>query len=291
MFSKICKLIENYKSIFIIAFALILTICFETFQQIFYLKRFNLSDNVEFFKILKSQSYRWGIWLLIGFLLPFFIKKDSCKEASLQLFFKYVSIILLLVIVNVCVISIIQMIISNAVFSFENFFSEYFLFFLFQKTPMYALGYCAISIILFFGFENKKLTFEILQLIQIKKTNEIEYQKIKEKNTDRAEILNIKIGNKRKLIPVEEIVWLEADDYCVNVHTEDKPSYSMRSSLKSLEDKLKNNFLRVHRKAIVNMNMVKELDLSTNPSLILKNDIKIPVSKSNLKEVKAFLNS
>ena len=106
----------------------------------------------------------------------------------------------------------------------------------------------------------------------------------------KTKILNIKIGNKRKIISVNEIMWLEADDYCVLVHTINDPSYTMRISLKALQEKLSNNFLRVHRKGIVNMDMVKELNLNSNPRLVLKNDQEVIVSKSNLKFVKDFLD-
>ncbi len=64
----------------------------------------------------------------------------------------------------------------------------------------------------------------------------------------------------------------------------------MRSSLKALEEKLNTNFMRVHRKAIVNMTMAKELNLSQTPNLTLNNDEQVIVSKRNLKSVKKYLS-
>ena len=63
----------------------------------------------------------------------------------------------------------------------------------------------------------------------------------------------------------------------------------MRISLKALQEILNDDFLRVHRKGIVNMKMVKELSLSSNPSILLTNNDKVIVSKSNLKKVKDYL--
>ncbi|NVK53773.1 MAG: LytTR family transcriptional regulator DNA-binding domain-containing protein [Flavobacteriaceae bacterium] len=181
------------------------------------------------------------------------------------------------------------MIISKTEVTISNFFYEYFLFYVFQKSPTYILGYIAITVILFLSFSKEILQIEVQELIEIKNSNDKIYKKLKEVNTDKAKILNIKIGNKRKIIPVDDITWLEADNYCVNVHTINNPSYSMRSTLKSLEKKLGDNFLRVHRKGIVNMDKVREYYLATNPRVILINNQEVSVSKSNLKLVKSFL--
>lgn len=288
---SIVNKISTKKNIAFIIVVLLLTICFETFQQVFYIERFELYENVQFFDLLKNQFYRWLIWLLLGFSLVFFVQKDINKTPNLSFFSKYFGIILLLVFVNILIISIVQITISDEIFSISKFFSEYFLFYVFQKSPIYILGYIAITIILFLNFTNDKLQIEVQELIAIKKTNDIIYHQLKEANTDKAKVLNIKVGNKRKIIPVDTITWLEADDYCVIVHTINNPSYSMRVSLKSLQEKLENNFLRVHRKGIVNMDMAKELKLATNPRLILKDNQEVSISKSNLKIVKSYLDN
>lgn len=283
------KKISSTGNIIFILFVLLLTICFETFQQLFYIERFSLFENVQFFELLKNQFYRWIIWFVVGILLVFIVRKDVKKEPDFRLFFKYFIIIILLVALNILVISTVQMVISKAEVTISDFFSEYFLFYVFQKSPIYILGYIAITIILFLSFSKEILQIEVQELIELKNHNDKVYKKLKEVSTDKAKILNIKIGNKRKIIPVADITWLEADDYCVIVHTINNPSYSMRSTLKSLEEKLEDNFLRVHRKGIVNMDKVKEYNLATNPRVILINNQEVTVSKSNLKLVKSFL--
>lgn len=270
---------------------LLLTICFETFQQMFYIDRFNIYDDVHFFDLLKNQFYRWIIWFVIGVLLVYFVQSDVKKEPNVMLFLKYFGIIVLLVVVNVFIISSIRIMLSDDIFSLSKFYSEYFLFYVFQKSPIYTLGYIAITIILFLSYSKDLLQVEVLELIELKKSNDKLYHQLKSANTDKTKVLNIKVGNKRKIIPVDIITWLEADDYCVIVHTVDNPSYSMRSTLKSLEEKLGDNFLRVHRKGIVNMSMTKEFNLASNPHLVLKDNQEVLVSKSKLKEVKEFLEN
>ncbi|MBR9915412.1 MAG: response regulator transcription factor [Algicola sp.] len=198
--------------------------------------------------------------------------------------------ILILVAINILVISVCQILISNTPFSWSILYSEFIPFFTYQKVPMYTLGYIAISIIVYLYFENEKLQISVQELSELKLTHSKLYKKLSETIDEKTTILNIKIGNKRKIIPTDHICWIEADDYCVKVHTIHDKAYTMRSSLKALENKLSHNFLRVHRKAIVNMDKTKELQLSQPPNILLHNGSKIPVSKSQLRTVKNFLD-
>lgn len=264
-----------------------MAILFETLQQFYYIKRFNLAQDVQFIQLLKTQSYKWLVWLVLSMFLLVFTKNQSFKKTN---YLKYSLFIFSLVFLCVLIISIIEFINSGNVFTSKTFFNEYVTFFTFQKAPIYTLGYIAITIIIHFYFTNEKLQIEVEQLSELKKTNTELYKKLGKHIDDKATVLNIKIGNNRKIIYVKDISWIEADDYCVIVHTNNDTAYTMRSTLKALENKLSNNFLRVHRKAIANMDMAKELNLSQSPKLILQNNIEIPVSKSNLKTVKDFID-
>lgn len=267
-----------------------LAITFETFQQLYYISRFQPEVSVTFFEILKTQSYRWLIWLLLSLVLVWYFGAQLSKPKTTLHILKLLGLIIGLVTLNLVIISLTSMLMSGDPFSMANLFSEYLPFFMYQKAPIYILGYIAISLILQLYFENEKLQIEVQELSELKLTNARLFKKLSATIDEKTTVLNIKIGNKRKIIPVTEISWIEADDYCVKVHTTSNGSYTMRSSLKALEEKLSSNFLRVHRKAIVNMTFAKELNISGTPNLVLDNDMHIPVSKSNLKTVKDFLN-
>lgn len=268
-----------------------MAILFETFQQLYYIKRFNLAENIKFIEVLKTQSYKWFIWVLLSLILIAYTKKQSIQKTHYTIgFLKYALVILSLVFLSVLIISIIQLTISEDTFSLNLLFSEYVTFFIFQKAPIYTLGYIAITIIMHYYFTNEILQIKVEKLSELKTINKELYKKLSKHIDDKTSVLNIKIGNNRKIIPVKNINWIEADDYCVIVHTNKNTSYTMRSTLKALEKKLDNNFLRVHRKAIANMDVAKELNLSNSPKLILQNNIEIPISKSNLKTVKNFIN-
>ncbi|WP_152611406.1 LytR/AlgR family response regulator transcription factor [Psychroserpens mesophilus] len=289
MLSKFKDISNSRRSILIIALIILIAITFETLQQMYYIKRFQIDENIAFFDILKAQAYRWIIWLLFSLVLVWYIKAQTFKLKIAFNIFKLIGIIFCLVFLNIFIISLSQMILSEYSFSLTELFTEFIPFFTYQKAPIYTLGYIAISLILYLYFDNEKLQIEVQKLSELKQTNTKLYNKLRTQVDEKSTVLNIKIGNKRKIIPVEQISWIEADDYCVKVHTTTNKTYTMRSSLKALEEKLNTNFLRVHRKAIVNMDLARELHLANTPNLVLKNKTEIPVSKSNLRSVKDFL--
>jgi len=279
------------RSITIIIILLIVAITFETFQQLYYIQRYEINDDITFFDILKSQSYKWLVWVLLSVPLIFYIKKRANKsEFVLINFVKLALFILALVFINVLIVSISQHYKSTDWFSWSVLTREYIPFFTFQKSPIYTLGYISISIILYFYFINRDLQVEVQKLSELKEINLKLYNELKSEINDKTTILNIKIGNTRKIISVEEIVWIQADDYCAKLHLLSGKSYTMRSTLKDLERKLQDPFLRVHRKAIVNMRMTKELTLGDNPTLVLTTNDKIRVSKSNLSAIREFIS-
>lgn len=288
MLTKLKYSSNSRRSILIIALVIFIAITFETLQQLYYIKRFQIAEGVTFFDILKTQAYRWLIWVLLSLILVWYVKTEITRLKTTLSLFKLIGIILGLVFINIVIIALSQMILSQNEFSFIDLLSEYIPFFTYQKAPIYTLGYIAISLILYLYFENEKLQIEVQKLSELKLSNSKLYKKLRTQIDEKSTVLSIKIGNKHKIIPVDQISWIEADDYCVKVHTTTNKTYTMRSSLKALEEKLNSNFLRVHRKAIVNMNLAKELHLANTPNLVLKNETEIPVSKSNLRTVKDF---
>lgn len=290
MLEVLSKISNSKRSLLFIVFILVMTIVFETSQQLFYIRRFDLNQ-ATFLGLLKAQAFRWLVWTFLSFpLIWYSYKMTTKKHTNSKLYYNYALVILGLVFLNIIIIAIGQISINNQSITLERLFNDYITFYIFQKVPIYSLGYIAIAIISHLYFVKEQMQIKIESLIEVKKTNLELYKKLSQNMDDKASVLNIKIGNKRKIIPVENICWIEADDYCVKVHTSTDNTYTMRISLKALEEKLSTKFLRVHRKAIVNMSLVKELHTSGAPTLVLENEIQIPVSKSNLKIVRDFLN-
>ena len=63
-----------------------------------------------------------------------------------------------------------------------------------------------------------------------------------------------------RLLPVEQITWIEADGMYVKLHTRDGGVHLHRGLLGSLDSSLDNRqFVRIHRSTVVNIDLVNEL--------------------------------
>ena len=184
------KHIRGYQRILMLTFTVFfLTITFETSQQLYYIKRFNLGDDVTYFFLLKSQAYRWLIWVLLSGFIFWYLKSRSINQSiSINTIIKYSGLILGLTAVNIFIISISQFIVNGDTFTVQKFTSDYLQFFMFQKAPMYILGYIAITIIIHLYVVNEQLQVKVQHLSELKTTNSNLYKKLKEKMDDRTSV-------------------------------------------------------------------------------------------------------
>lgn len=101
--------------------------------------------------------------------------------------------------------------------------------------------------------------------------------------------LVFKTGDRAVVLKAEEIVWIEAEDYYVLVHST-RGRHLVRLPLASLEERLDPQFfVRAHRGAIVNLREVKELDQSDRASLVMSDGARVPVSRSRRRKVEERL--
>ena len=82
----------------------------------------------------------------------------------------------------------------------------------------------------------------------------------------------VKVGERMLFVRIDDIVYFSAEEKYVTIHTKDRKSYISDSTLKTLEDKLDEKFLRVHRSLLVNVNRIKEIDKHYESRYILKMD-------------------
>lgn len=99
--------------------------------------------------------------------------------------------------------------------------------------------------------------------------------------------LAVRSKGRTLLLRVEEVVWIESQDYYVRVHT---PRHRplLRATLASLEEGLDpERFCRVHRSAIVNLRAVEELvsDSTGRKAVLLSDGSRVRVSRSRLRRV------
>lgn len=95
--------------------------------------------------------------------------------------------------------------------------------------------------------------------------------------------IQIKTGDKYQLVKLEEICFLKADEKYVELHTKDQ-KHLITDSLNGLADQLPEDFVRVHRSVIINLNYVKEIiRLSNNLFEVRMQDSlgsRLPVSRN-----------
>ena len=92
-----------------------------------------------------------------------------------------------------------------------------------------------------------------------KRMNKAQLSQLREQETTavRSKIC-IKNRGSLELIPIEEIIYFKADQKYVTLRTADQ-EYLIEESLKALEDEFSNQFIRIHRNALVAQHMLHGL--------------------------------
>jgi two-component system LytT family response regulator len=83
-----------------------------------------------------------------------------------------------------------------------------------------------------------------------------------------SKTLTVKIGDKILLIKLADIIYIEAEDKYVFLHTTDGKKHLTEYTLSVLEEKLPEQFLRVHRGTIINTDCIKEIRKSFNSAFV-----------------------
>lgn len=101
----------------------------------------------------------------------------------------------------------------------------------------------------------------------------------------------IKDGSKIKIIPVQDVFYLEAADDYVKIHT--KEGYFLKNkTMNHFEQALDaQHFVRSHRSYIVNIQQITRIDPyeKDNHVAVLRSGAKVPVSRSGYGKLKAVL--
>lgn len=114
---------------------------------------------------------------------------------------------------------------------------------------------------------------------------------IQDKEESNLDRVLVRTGNNIKIIPVDKINYLAADDDYVSIHT-DEGSSLKKSTLTYFEKNLNpNDFVRVHRSFIVKINQITRIEPYEKEShkVILRDKSSISVSKSGYAKLKAAL--
>lgn len=102
-------------------------------------------------------------------------------------------------------------------------------------------------------------------------------------------IIVIPEGNRRHFFKSNEIDWILADKYYVNIYTT-KGRTLLRITLKKLMEILPSNFIRTNRSTLVNVNSIRMITKNkANSTITLNNDMEISVSSNYCEDLEALL--
>jgi two-component system LytT family response regulator len=88
--------------------------------------------------------------------------------------------------------------------------------------------------------------------------------------SDRMTRIKVSVGDTIKFVPVEKVMYFEADEKYTTLYSEEG-AYIIESTLADLETRLPSgDFIRIHRKHIVNMNYILEIKKWFDRKLRLK---------------------
>jgi two-component system LytT family response regulator len=98
---------------------------------------------------------------------------------------------------------------------------------------------------------------------------------------DRDRALTIRDAGRTFVIPVGDIDWIEAEDYCTRIHAGDR-HLLVRRSLQSFLGDLGGGFARVHRSSIVNLARVREVQplASGDQQIVLADGATVRMSRN-----------
>lgn len=99
----------------------------------------------------------------------------------------------------------------------------------------------------------------------------------------------VKAAGKIHFVKTGQVIWIEAMDSYVKIHLEDK-TFIVKASMKSIEQRYANIFIRIHRSYLVNMDSIQYLEPSYNGDffVMLTGDIQLKGSRkfrTNLPEI------
>lgn len=113
----------------------------------------------------------------------------------------------------------------------------------------------------------------------------------RERNQDENSRIVVKTHHQIRIIPVHEIIYLEAYDDYVKIHTADG-LFVKKRTMNSFEQGLNpNEFVRVHRSYIIKLDQLTRIEQPEKEShlALLKNGARVPLSKSGYGKLKISL--
>ena len=249
---------------------------------------------INYYQLLPLHLVAWYIWALLTPLIFFIAKKYPFeKDSWLKALLVHIPASVLFSLFYILINNIL-----NAFFEGEPLFTERFndnyFFILFNTFHKEIITYCLILIAwnAYSYFRKYKEKNSIVSHLEIEKAElENKMNEIQTNGKGHLERIVIKSGGNITFIKPDNIDWIEASDYYVQIHTKGK-KYLVRESMKNLEEKLdKTKFFRIHRSSIINIERIKEMKHYNRVDyiVILNDKTTLKLSRSRRKKLQEFI--
>jgi len=139
-------------------------------------------------------------------------------------------------------------------------------FYTVSNTSLYLLGfkYELLSIKYAQQYFGREALYHILLLIGSAFYIHNKYQK------DTGKMISGMLGRKEITIQISMINWIEADDHYLKIYT-DEYTLIKRSTLEKMAELLKPDFIRIHRKFLINKNAIQNTERFQRDEYIILN--------------------
>lgn len=228
--------------------------------------------NENHFRLTESLSYKlfWLFFIPFSITIAYSLEKGGTNLSRVTYFTGNILLILIITLIHLVIFSLFLFGISGLIH--ENPWSLSFLITEKLSTRLY-IGlsiYIVFSALYFF-------------LNQKESGNQPDQQKY-------SKTVTVKNGQKTVIVDVDKIKWIGSDGPYLFIHTADKKHVVLKS-LKNIITTLPENFKRIHRSTIVNIDMVKELKSRGNGDydVILDNDQILRLSRNYTRPLKGLL--
>ena len=224
------------------------------------------------FMIWESLSYKvfWLLFIPLSISLDFSYSKAGNFISGIPYYILSAILILFATLIHLTVFSLILFGISNLIH--EDPVTLLYLLYEKLSTRLYiALSVYTVLSVLYLLFRRRS-------------------SRKKKKQPAAPSTITVKNGTNTVLVDVDDIKWISSDGAYLDIHTASK-KHVVLDSLKNIINQLPDNFKRIHKSTIANINCIRELKSRGNGDydVVMDNEAVLRLSRNYTKQLKGVL--
>ncbi len=245
------------------------------FSIVIYWRIHFTSTGEHFFSIFLWQLIVWCPWILYGYLNSVLDHKYPIVEGPVKYWIlRHIFLCIIIISTHLAWFFYVSSQFSPFLGMENTRYGAFFFFFIMWAICDFLFYWALLGI------------YALRQLLSFAPT-------VNEFSEPRPDYVILKTTGRKSSVLIDNLLWIEAEDYCCRVHTK-TDNYLVRQSLSSFEQMLpQKKFIRVHRSTIINLEFVEliEKDNNNRQFVRLKNGIERAISAPGYQKLQQFINS